>query len=78
MKPPANPLQQTVNSRQLFHEHFKLRSDIGFGNFLIDIALEVRNPFKPWEPRRWKKEFLAALLVFSLAAAWIFYWNVLS
>jgi len=78
MEPPAERPKQTSDSCQLFHEHFKSRPDIGFGKLLLDLALEARDPFKPWTPRRWKKGFLAAVLVICLAAAWFVYWNVLN
>ena len=66
------------NSRQLFARYFKSRPDIGFGNLLLDVALEARDPFKSWEPRKMKKGFLAAVLVVLLAAAWFGYWNILN
>jgi hypothetical protein len=67
---------QPQDSRKLVVEHFKSRSDIGFGKLLLDVALEARDPFKPWEPRKWRKGFLAAVLVGLLAAAWFSYWNM--
>jgi hypothetical protein len=45
---------------------------------LLDVALEARDPFKSWEPRKWKKGFLAAVLVVLLAVAWFVYWNILN
>ena len=65
-------------SRKLIARYFKSRPDIGFKNLLLDVALEARDPFKPWEPRKWKKGFLAVALVVLLAAAWFGYWNVLN
>ena len=70
--------KQPSNPPQLFHDYFKTRPEIGFGKLLLDVALEPRDPFKPWEPRRWKKGFLAAVLVVCLAAAWFVYWNILN
>jgi hypothetical protein len=60
----------------LFVEYFKSRPDIGFIKLLLDVALEARDPFKPWEPRKLKKGFLAAVLILLLAAAWFGYWNM--
>ena len=69
---------QPQNSRKLIVEYFKSRPDIGFKKLLLDLALEARDPFKSWEPRKWKKGFLAAVLVVLLAAAWFGYWNILN
>jgi hypothetical protein len=69
---------QPQNSRKLIVEYFKSRPDFGFGKLLLDVALEARDPFKSWEPRKWKKGFLAAVLVVLLAAAWFGYWNILN
>ena len=65
-------------SRKLIARYFKSRPDIGFKNLLLDVALEARDPYKPWEPRRWKKGFVAAVLVLLLAAAWFGVWNILN
>jgi hypothetical protein len=67
---------QPQYSRKLFARYFKSRPDIGFGKLLLDVALEARDPFKPWEPRKVKKGFLAVMLVVLLAAAWFGYWNI--
>ena len=69
---------QPQNSRKLIADYFNSRPDIGFGNLLLDVALEARDPFKSWEPRKLKKGFLAAVLVVLLAAAWFGYWNILN
>jgi hypothetical protein len=69
---------QPQYSRKLFARYFKSRPDIGFGKLLLDVALEARDPFKSWEPRKVKKGFLAVMLVVLLAAAWFGYWNILN
>ena len=69
---------QPLNSRKLIARYFKSRPDIGFGKLLLDVALEARDPFKPWEPRKLKKGFLAAVLVVLLAAVWLGFWNILN
>ena len=69
---------QPLNSRKLIAEYFKSRPDIGFRKLLLDVALEARDPFKSWEPRKWKKGFVAAVLVVLLAVAWFVYWNILN
>jgi hypothetical protein len=69
---------QPQDSRELIARYFKSRPDFGFGNLLLDVALEARDPFKSWEPRKWKKGFLAAVLVVLLAAAWFGFWNILN
>ena len=69
---------QPQNSRKLIVEYFKSRPDIGFKKLLLDLALEARDPFKSWEPRKLKKGFLAAMLVLLLAAAWFGFWNILN
>jgi len=69
---------QPQNSRKLIVEYFTSRPDFGFGKWLLDVALEARDPFKSWEPRKWKKGFVAAVLVVLLAAAWFGFWNVLN
>jgi hypothetical protein len=67
---------QPQYSRKLFARYFKSRPDIGFGKLLLDVALEARDPFKSWEPRKVKKGFLAVMLAVLLAAAWFGYWNI--
>ena len=69
---------QPQNSRKLIATYFKSRPDIGVRKLLLDVALEARDPFKSWEPRKLKKGFLAAVLVVLLAAAWFGYWNILN
>jgi hypothetical protein len=69
---------QPQNSRKLIVEYFTSRPDFGFGKWLLDVALDARDPFKSWEPRKWKKGFVAAVLVVLLAAAWFGFWNVLN
>ena len=69
---------QPQNSRKLIVEYFKSRPDIGFKKLLLDLALEARDPFKSWEPRKLKKGFVAAVLVLLLAAAWFGFWNILN
>ena len=69
---------QPQNSRKLIDRYFKSRPDIGIGNLLLDVALEARDPFKSWEPRKLKKGFLAAVLALLLAAAWFGFWNILN
>ena len=69
---------QPQNSPKLIARYFESRPDIGFGKLLLDVALEARDPFKSWEPRKWKKGFLAAVLVVLLAAAWFGYWTILN
>jgi len=68
---------QPQNSRKLIVEYFKSRPDIGFRKLLLDVALEARDPFKSWEPRKLKKGFVAAALVVVLAVGWFGYWNIL-
>ena len=68
---------QEFSSCGLFAEHFRLRPDIGFAKMLLDIALNPRDPFKPWERRRVKKGFVATALLLLLAAAWFSYFNLL-
>ena len=69
---------QPQNSRKLIVEYFKSRPDIGFKKLLLDMALEARDPFKSWEPRKLKKGCLAAVLALLLAAAWFGFWNILN
>ncbi len=69
---------QPQHSHKLIATYFKSRPDIGFRKLLLDVALEARYPFKPWESRKLKKGFLAAVLVVLLAAAWFGYWNILN
>ena len=69
---------QPQNSRKLIARYFTSRPDFGFGKLLLDVALEARDPFKSWEPRKLKKGFLAAVLALLLAAAWFGYWNILN
>jgi hypothetical protein len=65
-----------TSSRKLFEDYFGSRSDIGFANMLLDVALEPRDPFKTWERRRWKKGFVAALLFVLAALGWFGYFSL--
>ena len=65
-----------ADSHDLFVEYFRSRPDIGFGKLLFDIALEPRNPFKPWEPQELKKGFVAAVLFLLIACAWFGYFSL--
>jgi hypothetical protein len=63
-------------SRGLFVKYFESRPDIGFGKMLLDIALEPRSPFKPWEPRKVKKGFVVVVLFLLVACAWFGYFSL--
>ncbi len=60
-----------TSSHQLFEDYFSSRPDIGFTKMLLDLVLEPRNPFKPWEPRKAKKGFVVAVLFLLVACAWV-------
>jgi hypothetical protein len=66
-----------TNSHKLFEDYFGSRSDIGFTNLLLDVALEPRDPFKTWERRRWKKGFVAALLFVLATLGWFTYFSLM-
>jgi hypothetical protein len=65
-----------AGSCDLFVRYFKSRPDIGFRKLLLDIAFEPRNPFKPWEPRKLKKGFVAVVLFLLIACAWLGYFSL--
>jgi hypothetical protein len=65
-----------TNSHELFKDYFRSRSDIGFLKMLLDLALEPRNPFKPWEPRKAKKGFVVAMLFLLIVCAWFGYFSL--
>lgn len=75
-RPKTKLKSRDSNSRDLFVKYFKARPDIGFRKLLLDITLEPRNPFKPWEPRKMKKGFVAAVLYLLIACAWFGYFCV--
>jgi hypothetical protein len=75
-RPKTKVKSRDSNSRGLFVKYFKARPDIGFRKLLLDIALEPRNPFKPWEPRRMKKGFVAAVLYLLMVCAWFGYFSL--
>ncbi len=64
------------NSCALFSLYFKARNDIGFANMLLDLALQPRDPFKPWERRKFKKGFVATMLLPVVAVAWFIYFSL--
>ncbi len=66
----------TTNSHELCAEYFGSRPDIGFIKALIDLALEPRDPFKPWERRKLRKGFLAGVLFVVAAIAWFGYFSL--
>lgn len=65
-----------TSSRKLFEDCFNSRPDIGFTKMILDLVLEPRNPFKPWEPRKAKKGFVVAVLFLLLACAWFGYFSL--
>lgn len=65
-----------TTSRKLFEDYFRSRPDIGFTKMLLDLVLEPRNPFKPWEPRKAKKGFVVAVLFLLVACAWFGYFSL--
>ena len=65
-----------ADSYELFVEYFRLRPDVGFGKMLLDVALHPRDPFKPWEPRKVKKGFIATALLLLIALAWFSYFSL--
>ena len=67
---------QGVDSYGLFAEYFRLRPDVGFDKMLLDVALHPRDPFKPWEPRKVKKGFIATALLLLIALAWYSYFSL--
>lgn len=75
-RPKTKVKSRDSNSRDLFVKYFKSRPDIGFGKLLLDVALEPRNPFKPWEPRKMKKGFVAAVLFLLMACVWFAYFSL--
>lgn len=75
-RPKTRMKSRDSNSRDLFVKYFKSRPDIGFGKLLLDIAFEPRNPFKPWEPRKMKKGFVAAVLYLLMACVWFGYFSL--
>jgi len=73
---PARITNQAKSSSDLFVEYFRFRPDIGFRKMVLDIALNPPNPFKPWEPRKVKKGFAAAVLFLLIACAWFGYFSL--
>lgn len=65
-----------TTSRKLFEDYFNSRPDIGFTKMLLDLVLEPRNPFKPWEPRKAKKGFVVSVLFLLVACAWFGYFSL--
>ena len=78
MATEAGPLKHDhhTSSRRLFEDYFRSRSDIGFLKMLLDLALEPRDPFKPWERRRWKKGFVSVLLFLLATLGWFGYFSL--
>lgn len=65
-----------TNSNKLFGTYFMTRPDVGFSKLLLDLALDPRDPFKPWEHRKLKKGFLAVVLFVVAAIAWFVYFSL--
>jgi len=66
----------STECHKAFAAYFRSRPDIGFIKMLLDVALEARDPFKPWEHRRWKKGFVGVLLFVLAALAWFGYFSL--
>ncbi len=65
-----------TNSHKLFGNYFKSRPDVGFLKLLLDLTLDPRDPFKPWEQRKLRKGFLAVVLFVVAAIAWFGYFSL--
>lgn len=65
-----------ANSHELCAEYFRSRSDIGFIKALLDVALDPRDPFKPWERRKLRKGFAATILLLLVSLVWFGYFSL--
>ena len=65
-----------TNSHKLFGNYFKSRPDVGFSKLLLDLTLDPRDPFKPWEQRKLRKGFVASALLLLVALAWFGYFSL--
>lgn len=75
-EPESEKYSYSTNSYKLFGDYFKSRPDVGFSKLLLDLALDPRDPFKPWERRRWKKGFVGVLLFLLAALGWFGYFSL--
>ena len=64
------------NSCEFFSLYFKSCPDIGFAQMLFDIALLPPDPFKPRERRKFKRGFVATMLLLFIAVAWFIYFSL--
>jgi hypothetical protein len=67
-----------TNSHKLFEDYFRSRPDIGFLKMLLDLTLEPRNSFKPWEARKVKKGFVVTMLFLLVAFGWFGYFSLVT
>jgi len=75
-RPSSKMKGEAPSSCELFAKYFESRPDVGFRKMLLDIALNPRSPFKPWEPRKMKKGFAAAVLLLLFACVWFGYFSL--
>jgi hypothetical protein len=59
-----------------FGDYLETRSEVGLTRFLLNLALEPQNPFKPDARRNYRKGFILATVFSALFIAWFVWFNV--
>jgi hypothetical protein len=60
-----------------FGDYLETRPEIGLTRFLLNLALEPQNPFKPDARRNFRKRFIVATVFSAVFIAWLVWFNVI-
>jgi hypothetical protein len=60
-----------------FGDHLETRPEVGLTRFLLNLALEPQNPFKPDARRSFRKGFVLATLFSAVFLVWLLWFNVI-
>jgi len=58
------------------NEYFNRRSDLGLSNFMLNLALQPRNPFAPEARRKARAGLVVTAILFAAALAWFACFNL--
>jgi hypothetical protein len=68
--------ETTVEARGRLVRYFSGRPDMGLDKILLNLALELANPFDPKRKRKFRKGFVLLLLVALALVATFVYFNI--
>lgn len=57
-------------------DYLEGRPEVGVGRMIANIARRPRSPFKSWERRAWKEQFVVGAVVIGALAGWFAWFNL--